>query len=69
MPIYGFVCTSCNENFEELILSLSRTDDVKCPSCESEQVERQLSRVAAPVIAGGRMGTSASAASCAPGGF
>lgn len=69
MPIYGFVCNDCNEHFEELVFSASRINEVQCPSCESEQVARQLSRVAAPVVSGGTIGTSAASASCSPGGF
>jgi putative FmdB family regulatory protein len=69
MPIYGFVCTECNDQFEELVFSPSRIKEVQCPSCHSDRVERQLSRVAAPVISGSRLGASSSAPSCSPGGL
>jgi putative FmdB family regulatory protein len=69
MPIYGFVCTECSDQFEELVFSPSRINEVQCPSCDSDQVERQLSRVAAPVISGSSLGAAAAAPSCSPGGL
>lgn len=41
MPIYEYACESCDEEFEELVL---KDDHVtRCPSCDSEDVERLLS--------------------------
>jgi putative FmdB family regulatory protein len=68
MPIFGFVCDECGENFEELIFRISTIDDVSCPGCGAEKVQRQLSRVAAPASSGGSL-PSFSGASCAPGGL
>jgi putative FmdB family regulatory protein len=50
MPIYEFVCMSCESHFEELL----RTDaaDPGCPDCGSEKVARQFSVFAAHGTAG-----------------
>ncbi len=68
MPIFGFVCDDCGEQFEELIFRISTIDDVACPSCGGEQVQRQLSRVAATATSGSSL-PSFSGASCSPGGL
>lgn len=41
MPIYEFECKECGENFEELV-SPSQ-DDIKCPKCGSDKVEKLFS--------------------------
>lgn len=46
MPLYGFICDDCQEDFEELIMSSSKADEVTCPACGSLKVQRQLSLVA-----------------------
>jgi len=46
MPLYGFVCEDCNDDFEELVMSSAKADDVTCPNCGSRKVQRQLSLVA-----------------------
>lgn len=67
MPLYGFVCQECGEEFEELILGGSNTDDVRCPKCNAKNVERQLSLVAAMSRSGSSSGSTLSS-SCAPSG-
>jgi putative FmdB family regulatory protein len=44
MPIYDFHCRACGHEFE----ALSRPQDpaVKCPACQSEDLERLLSAFA-----------------------
>jgi putative FmdB family regulatory protein len=58
MPIYEYTCEECNCDFEMLVTS---TDDrhVTCPKCDSNQVNKLLSRAC---IGGSIFG------SCAPGG-
>ena len=42
MPIYEYLCRACSHEFEQLI----RTGDTAaCPSCQSRDLERQLSIV------------------------
>jgi putative FmdB family regulatory protein len=40
MPIYEYVCQDCHRPFEKLV---SASTVVACPTCESEQVSKQLS--------------------------
>ena len=65
MPLYGFVCQDCQEEFEELV-SISKLDQVSCPKCSSSSVERQLSLVASMKSTGG--GAVSSSAACSTGG-
>lgn len=60
MPLYGFICDDCQEDFEELVMSSSKVDDVSCPACGSLKVQRQLSLVA------GLNSTSSSSGSSTP---
>jgi putative FmdB family regulatory protein len=44
MPIYEYVCMSCESHFEELV----RSDETPpCPDCGSENAKRQFSTFAA----------------------
>lgn len=45
MPIYEFVCESCDHEFER-ILSFSAVDLPACPACEASSVKRRLSKPA-----------------------
>lgn len=65
MPLYGFICDDCTENFEELVMSAGKMDNVACPSCGSRKVQRQLSLVAG---LGNSTSSASSAASCSTGG-
>jgi putative FmdB family regulatory protein len=44
MPIYEYVCSSCDVRFEKLVRRWG--DSVACPSCLSGAVEKQLSSFA-----------------------
>jgi len=46
MPIYEFVCKDCKENFEKMTLSM-KEENFSCPSCLSENVEKQFSTFSA----------------------
>ena len=46
MPIYEYRCRSCDRNFERIVLSVN--EDVACPACSSERVEKQLSVFSSP---------------------
>ena len=67
MPLYGFVCQECSEDFEELVISSSKIDEVACPTCGSQHVERQLSLVAG-LKSSSSGGSTSSGASCNTGG-
>ena len=42
MPIFEFVCSECDQPFEDLIFG-SDTKGVICPACGSEQVMKKMS--------------------------
>jgi putative FmdB family regulatory protein len=55
MPIYEYVCMSCESHFEELV---RHDESPKCPDCGAVKVQRQLSVFAAhgsakPTVGGG----------------
>jgi putative FmdB family regulatory protein len=67
MPLFDFVCTNCGAHFEQLIRgSVQTAQAVVCPVCKSQETQKQLATFA--VTGGSSMGSSASAANCAPGG-
>lgn len=43
MPIHEFKCESCNYVFELLLMSQSEMDNVRCPKCQSPDVNRLMS--------------------------
>ena len=45
MPIYEFICQECRSNFELLALKEGDLVKFKCPHCESESLERVMSKV------------------------
>jgi putative FmdB family regulatory protein len=61
MPIYEYVCHECDEPFEALVLGFSKVD-VKCPECDSEKVEKQISTFASRVSSGAASFNSSGAA-------
>ena len=70
MPLFEFVCETCKDDFEELVLGSSAIDTVTCPACGGQQVKKKLSTFASRVAGGSSsfsLGAS-SAASCSPGG-
>jgi len=69
MPLYEFDCQTCDEAFEELVLSPGRLGEVICPTCGSTKVKKKLSTFAANTgssASGQRMSVGAA---CAPGGL
>ena len=62
MPIYEYRCTRCDTTFARLQRVGQGSDEVRCPNCESPDVERLLSTFASAGSASG------SAASCSGGG-
>ncbi len=43
MPIFEYVCASCGERFEKLILSGRRKRQLNCPSCGGLQIKKAIS--------------------------
>jgi putative FmdB family regulatory protein len=48
MPIYEYRCTACGKRSSILVLSIKNPAPVACRHCRSQQVERIMSRFAAP---------------------
>jgi putative FmdB family regulatory protein len=65
MPLYEFDCRLCGKPFEELVFSLARAEEVRCPTCGSIDVKKKLSAVAARVSGGAS--AASGAASCSSG--
>ncbi|MEW6063604.1 FmdB family transcriptional regulator [Desulforamulus profundi] len=42
MPIFEFSCRACGKFFEKLLLA-GREEQIKCPECASEDVEKKIS--------------------------
>lgn len=66
MPIYEYQCEQCDEHFEKLVRSSTKTDEITCPKCGSGLVRKALSLFG---FAGGNKtsGSSSSAgSSCGP---
>ena len=68
MPIFEFICTDCNEPFEELVRSANAVDEVECPSCGGVHIKKMISTFASKVAGTSSSSYSSSASSCAPSG-
>lgn len=49
MPLYGYHCERCEDDFEVL---LRHDEKAACPHCKSKKVSRLMSRIARPRSAG-----------------
>lgn len=54
MPIYEFICQECKNIFELLAIKEGDLVEIKCPTCDSDNLERVLSKVT--VTSGGNSG-------------
>ena len=59
MPIYEYKCLKCNEQFEALVLG---GDNVSCPRCKGDKLERLMS--AFRFKSGGNFTPSTGTSSC-----
>ena len=66
MPIFEFVCSECEQAFEDLVFGDS-LDGVICPVCGSEQVRKKMSTFSSKISGNGASFSvgSSSTASCA----
>ena len=67
MPIYEYRCRECGDKFEKLVRSSTGEKEVRCPACDSQIVERQVS-VCGFIGGATALGATPSAGSCAPSG-
>lgn len=63
MPLFEFICSSCGEEFEEIVSSGSHPS---CPHCGSEELQKKWSAFA--VSGGGRSGVRREPAAAPVGG-
>ncbi len=42
MPLFEFVCKKCGKKFEKIVFSINN-EEIKCPECDSKEVEKQFS--------------------------
>ena len=42
MPLFEFICKKCGTKFEKIVFSINN-DEIKCPECNSGEVEKQFS--------------------------
>jgi putative FmdB family regulatory protein len=59
MPLYEFECPHCRARFEELVRGAASLADVRCPTCGSDEVRRQVSAAAVGAGGGGWGGAQA----------
>jgi putative FmdB family regulatory protein len=66
MPLFEFVCSDCDQPFEELVMSSSSIGQVTCPACSSSHVKKQISTFASKVAGGGSFASTSfnSGSSC-----
>jgi putative FmdB family regulatory protein len=64
MPLFEYTCAHCGHRFEKLILSAKRAKELRCPECDSPEVEKNISMFGSMSKSGGMSG----AANCAPSG-
>lgn len=64
MPIYEFRCSSCGNQFEQLILQGSELEGIKCPKCLEPNPKRVLSVFCSSTGGVGETSQRASSASC-----
>lgn len=67
MPIYEYKCRECGDKFEKLVRTSTAEKDVRCPACDSQIVQRQVS-VCGVIGGGSDFSPAPSAGSCAPSG-
>jgi putative FmdB family regulatory protein len=69
MPIFEFICTKCNQSFEELVRSASSVDEVNCPFCGSPEINKKISLFSSKAAGASSFSlNTGSSAACSPAG-
>ncbi len=68
MPLFEFVCSDCNQPFEELVRSVHAIEEVSCPACGSRRIKKKISTFASKTSGGAYSFSASTASSCSPGG-
>jgi putative FmdB family regulatory protein len=66
MPLYEYVCASCQRKFEQYVRAWG--EEVACPVCAGRDVEKQLSTFAFAGTDGLRAGGGGGGCGCGRGG-
>jgi putative FmdB family regulatory protein len=53
MPIYEYECGSCSHRFTKLKSMSEKDSELNCPSCNKDDVKRQISSFACSISASG----------------
>ena len=70
MPIYEYLCKSCEAEFDELVRMGTPDAEIECPSCGKHEAKRKLSLFASCAGHGGGFGAGGGGASgCGSSGF
>jgi len=64
MPIFEYNCRGCHQSFEQIVLSTR--EQVRCPKCDSDSVEKQLSVFNSPGNRSEQPAASPGACACTP---
>jgi putative FmdB family regulatory protein len=64
MPIYEFKCNTCAAEFEAIVASFSKVNEVTCGKCGSVDINRILSTVNSKVKRGGSFPAAAPPPGC-----
>jgi putative FmdB family regulatory protein len=60
MPMYEYRCAECGEQYEELRRMTEADKDLRCPKCDSKNVQRQVSAFSSTASQGTGCGPSSS---------
>lgn len=50
MPLYEYVCESCDHNFEEMQSLSTKPEDTICPKCQAIKSRRIMSSFASKIV-------------------
>ncbi|RJQ43214.1 MAG: zinc ribbon domain-containing protein [Gaiellales bacterium] len=64
MPIYEYCCRSCENRFEELVMSTAAENELTCPACGSGKLQRLFSGFACKPSEGSAGGAGRSCGPC-----
>ena len=67
MPIYEFKCLKCEKFIELLIMNSDEQIELKCPDCNSQELERVLSTTTYSMGSGKGQKVSAQTKTCSAG--
>lgn len=67
MPIYEFKCLDCEEYIELLVMNSDEQVELKCPQCNSRELERILSTTSYAMGSGKGQKVSSQTKSCSAG--